>query len=146
MVSLYAMQISGTPSETGRLWGRYFEFFTPLIGLAAAPALARPIGRRTAWAAAGAMLAGLAGLLAAFWGGIVLFPWDASILTAFFAPDPVRAHVTIGLPLPGAGVGWPRCWRRRPSCSAPGPRRQGSGWCWRSVCCPPSSTTPGWRR
>ncbi|THD65414.1 hypothetical protein, partial [Phenylobacterium sp.] len=95
MASLFAAQVASTPSETKRLWGRYFEFFVPLLWLAAAPALARPMGRRTAWACAGVVLGGLAGLLACLKAGIVLFPWDAGILTAFFHPDPVRA------PLPG---------------------------------------------
>ena len=91
MVTLFAVKLAWTPTESGRLWGRYFEFFVPLLWLAAAPALARPIGARTRWACAGVMLAGLAGLLWSFQAGIVLFPWDSSISTAFFHPDPVRA-------------------------------------------------------
>ena len=98
MVVLFAMQVAWTPSETKRLWGRYFEFFVPLLWMAAGPALARPIGRRTAWACAGLMLAGLLGLLASFAAGIVLFPWDAATLTAFFHPDPARAPLNVALP------------------------------------------------
>jgi hypothetical protein len=98
MVTLFAMQIASTVTETRRLWGRYFEFFAPLIWLAAAPALGRPVGRRTALACAAVTFAGLLGLLAGFRAGIVLFPWDASILTAFFAPDPVRAPLNFALP------------------------------------------------
>jgi len=30
--------------------------------------------------------------------GVVLFPWDSSVLTAFFAPDPVRAPLVTALP------------------------------------------------
>ncbi|HXA40510.1 MAG TPA: hypothetical protein VNW53_16045 [Phenylobacterium sp.] len=98
MVTLFAMQVAWTPSETKRLWGRYFEFFAPLLWLAAGPALARPVGRRTAWACAGLLLAGLLGLLASFHAGIVLFPWDAGALTAFFRSDPVRAPLNAALP------------------------------------------------
>jgi hypothetical protein len=99
MVAQFAIQVSSAPGERLRLWGRYFEFFAPMIWLAAAPALARPMSPAARWTAAAATMLGLAGLLAAFWGGIVLFPWDASILTAFFAPDPVRAPIGCALPL-----------------------------------------------
>jgi hypothetical protein len=99
MVTQFAMQVSSAPSETLRLWGRYFEFFAPMLWLAAAPALARPMPPAARWTAAAATVLGLAGLFAAFWCGIVLFPWDASILTAFFAPDPVRAPAAFALPL-----------------------------------------------
>jgi hypothetical protein len=98
MVTLFALKIASTPGESERLWGRYFEYFTPLIWLAAAPALARPIGRRTAWACTAVTLAGLAGLSLSFRAGIVLFPWDSSALTAFFAPDPVRAPLGPEMP------------------------------------------------
>jgi hypothetical protein len=98
MVTIFAIKIASTPGESGRLWGRYFEYFAPLIWLAAAPALARPIGRRTAWSCAVVTLSGLAGLLLSFRAGIVLFPWDSSALTAFFAPDPVRASLGPEMP------------------------------------------------
>jgi hypothetical protein len=98
MVTIFAMKIASTPGETRRLWGRYFEFFAPMIWLAAAPALARPVGPRVRLACAAVMLAGLAGLMASFRAGIVLFPWDASILTAFFHADPARAPAEFRLP------------------------------------------------
>ncbi|MDB5463475.1 MAG: hypothetical protein JWP23_1864 [Phenylobacterium sp.] len=98
MVAIFAMKIASTPGETKRLWGRYFEFFAPMIWLAAAPALAQPVGRRLALACAAVTLAGLAGLLASFQAGIVLLPWDASILTAFFHSDPVRAPAEFAVP------------------------------------------------
>ena len=91
MAALFTMKVSGTPGETYRLWGRYFEFFAPMLWIAAAPALGRPVGRRTAWAAAAVMLIGLAGLIACLRLRIVLFPWDAGALLAFFHSDPVRA-------------------------------------------------------
>jgi hypothetical protein len=91
MVTVFAVKVAGTAGESGRLWGRYFEYFAPLLWLAAAPALARPVGLGMRWACAALMLAGLAGLMWSFQAGIVLFPWDSSILTAFFHPDPVRA-------------------------------------------------------
>ncbi|HLZ77677.1 hypothetical protein [Phenylobacterium sp.] len=98
MAAVFAMKIASTPGETGRLWGRYFEFFAPMVWIAAAPALGRPVGRVAALAAAGAMLAGLAGLIVCLHTGIVLFPWDASALTAFFANDPVRAPLGLKTP------------------------------------------------
>ncbi|MBS0334219.1 MAG: hypothetical protein JSS35_15730 [Proteobacteria bacterium] len=99
MVAVFAMKIASTPGETLRLWGRYFEFFIPMVWLAAAPSLARGLGGRTAAACAAVTFAGLAGLLVSFRAGIVLFPWDASVLTAFFQTDPVRAAVRFALPL-----------------------------------------------
>ncbi|WP_394760617.1 hypothetical protein [Phenylobacterium sp.] len=105
MVTIFMSKIAWTAGESGRLWGRYFEFFAPLLWLAAAPALARPIGARLALACAGVMLAGLAGLLVSLHSGIVLFPWDSSALTAFFAPDPVRAPLGVSLPYRALAAG-----------------------------------------
>jgi hypothetical protein len=104
MVTIFAMKISSTPSETKRLWGRYFEFLAPMIWLAAAPALARPAAPRVRLACSAVMLAGLAGLIASFRAGIVLFPWDASILTAFFHSDPVRAAAEFSIPFRGLAI------------------------------------------
>jgi hypothetical protein len=104
MVAIFAMKVASTPGETLRLWGRYFEFFAPMIWLTAAPALARGLGGRTAAACAVVTFAGLAGLLIAFRSGIVLFPWDASVLTAFFQADPVRAPLNFALPLRAISV------------------------------------------
>jgi hypothetical protein len=98
MVAIFASKVAWTPSETKRLWGRYFEFFAPLLWLATAPVLARPMDRGTALACAAVMVAGVAGLLASFHAGIVLFPWDASALGAFFHPDPVRAPLGVRVP------------------------------------------------
>lgn len=98
MAAVFTTKVASTPSETGRLWGRYFEFFIPMLWIAAAPALGRPVARGVAWAAAGVMLAGLAGLIACLHSGIVLFPWDASALTAFFHNDPVRAPLGLKTP------------------------------------------------
>jgi hypothetical protein len=98
MVAVFAMKVASTISETYRLWGRYFEFFVPLLWLAAGSALARPPSRRVAWACCAVVLIGLAGLLLSFHAGFVLFPWDCTILLAFFHPDPVR--VPLGFPTP----------------------------------------------
>jgi hypothetical protein len=105
MVAVFAIQLAGIESESRRLWGRYFEFFAPMLWLAAGPALVRPIGRRTALAAAAVMLAGLGVLLTCFHAGIVLFPWDSSILTAFFHPDPVRAPLGTTTPYRALAAG-----------------------------------------
>lgn len=91
MAAIFAFRISTIQSETLRLWGRYFEFFAPMLWLAAAPALSRPVGRGQALATGAVVLTGLAALLGALQAGVVLFPWDSGVLTAFFAPDPVRA-------------------------------------------------------
>lgn len=99
MVTVFAFKVAYSPGETKRIWGRYFEFFVPLLWLAAAPAFARLADRRLAGlAAAGAMLAGLAGLYACFHAGVVLYPWDGGALTAFFKPHPERALITVRLP------------------------------------------------
>ena len=89
MVGIFAMKVANNPGETLRLWGRYYEFFVPMIWLAAA----RPIlwwGRQRTWAprvaAAGITLAGLGVLLLCFRAGIALYPWDATAINAFFEP------------------------------------------------------------
>jgi hypothetical protein len=98
MVSIFAAKVANDPGETNRLWGRYFEFFAPMLWLAAARWIVRPPGRRLAWLCGGIVLAGLAGLMLSFRAGIVLFPWDASILLSFFHPDPVRAPLDVSIP------------------------------------------------
>jgi hypothetical protein len=104
MVALFAMQVSGNEGETKRLWGRYFEFFAPLIWLVAGPALTRPVARKVAWISATVTVAGLAGLLTGLSAGIVLFPWDAGILSAFFHADPIRAPLSFAAPYRGLAV------------------------------------------
>ena len=81
------------PTEANRLWGRYFEFFVPMIWLTAAPFVLefeRGGGRWWRIAAGGVPLAGLVGLTVFVLGGIFLFPWDSTALTAFFRPDPAK--------------------------------------------------------
>ncbi|MDP3748348.1 MAG: hypothetical protein Q8Q88_15015 [Phenylobacterium sp.] len=81
------------PTEANRLWGRYFEFFIPMIWLTAAPFVLefeRGGGRWWRIVAGVVPLAGLAGLIVFVRGGIFLFPWDATALTAFFRPDPAK--------------------------------------------------------
>ncbi len=96
MVAIYAMKVANTPSETHRLWGRYFEFFTPLIWLAAAPAMGEPLKRSVGWTCVAVTVVGLAGLVVSVNSGMALFPWDCSVLEAFLKPD--RLH---GPGLPG---------------------------------------------
>jgi hypothetical protein len=98
MVAVFSMKIAADPGETYRLWGRYFEFFVPMLWLAAAPALAKIPNKRAAWLCAATMAAGLLGLALSFRAGIVLFPWDATILLAFFHADPVRAPLGVVTP------------------------------------------------
>ena len=70
------------------------------------------------------MVAGLAGLLASLQAGIVLFPWDAGILTAFFRPDPVRAPLPTVMPYLALAVGAVlprrRPWRGEPAAGGRG--------------------------
>jgi hypothetical protein len=121
MVAVFASHAAVAESEARRLWGRYFEFFTPLVWLVVSPKLLAVPSRRAAIACAALPLAGLVGLMISFRCGVVLFPWDSTILTAFFAPDPVRAPMGWRLPyrvlataavvLAAAGFAW----RRRPA-------------------------------
>jgi hypothetical protein len=104
MVAVFAMKVSGNAGETDRLWGRYFEFFVPLIWLAAGPALTRPMSRGLAWTCAAATAVGLAGLIVSLQAGIVLLPWDASVLSAFFHADPARAPLAFPIPYRGLAV------------------------------------------
>ncbi|MDB5425008.1 MAG: hypothetical protein JWQ29_2424 [Phenylobacterium sp.] len=97
MVAAFSFRATAFPSEVLRTWGRYFESFTPLIWLAAAPMIAG-LGGRWRIAACGLTLAGLAALLVALHAGIVLFPWDSSALTAFYSPDPVRFSLATTIP------------------------------------------------
>jgi hypothetical protein len=101
MVALYTLKLAVVPTEMRRLWGRYFEFFIPLIWVAAAPAIVRwdaGSNRASRFGAVAITLAGLGGLLFSFHAEIVLFPWDATAVTAFFHPHPVRAPVLTEFP------------------------------------------------
>ncbi|WP_304171804.1 hypothetical protein [Phenylobacterium aquaticum] len=89
MVAMFAAKISGVAvSESFRLWGRYFEFFTPLLWLTAWPY----VREAEAWPdrhvlSAGVVLAGLAGLAVALKSGVALLPWDGTAVSAFFIPN-----------------------------------------------------------
>lgn len=92
MVTIFAFKMASTPGETHRLWGRYFEFFVPMLWLLAAARLSRwpeaaGPGRLLA---AGAVLLGLGGLLATLAFGVRLYPWDATAVTAFASPDALK--------------------------------------------------------
>lgn len=102
MILLFAVKVSAIPGEENRLWGRYFEFYAPLLWIAAA----RPLA--SLWAAAGRVerimmallpLVGALGLLVACRTGLTLFPWDSAALSAFFAPRPERWLLVPPLPL-----------------------------------------------
>ncbi len=87
MVSVFAFKVSFATSETYRLWGRYIEFFIPVLWLTAWPAIRRREGLRDRrLLAAGTCLAGLVGLTIALREAITLFPWDVAALQAFFQP------------------------------------------------------------
>ncbi len=100
MVVAFTMKVAALgESETKRLWGRYFEFFIPLLWLTAAPFLVDAAGRtRDRAMAAMVTLIGLGVLLVCFAQGVTLFPWDATALTAFFAPNPERQTYMTSFP------------------------------------------------
>jgi hypothetical protein len=90
MIVLFAVKVSAIPGESGRLWGRYFEFYTPLLWIAAARPVAvlwREGGRAARVALAAPPVAGLAGLLLARALGVTLLPWDSAALSAFYLPN-----------------------------------------------------------
>jgi hypothetical protein len=108
MVGIFAMKVANNPGETLRLWGRYFEFFVPMIWLAAA----RPMlwwDRQRSWparlAAAGVVLLGLLGLLLSFRAGIALYPWDATAINAFFEPVALRTFDPDDIPYRAMAIG-----------------------------------------
>lgn len=74
------------PAETGRIAGREFELFTPLLWLTAAPFIAE-LDRAGArwWRTAMGLVAavGLAGLMICLAGGATTLPWDTAALSAF---------------------------------------------------------------
>jgi len=88
MVTGFAVKASAFgASESYRLWGRYFEFFTPLLWISAwsyVREAERLPDRRLL--AAGVVLAGFVGLSITLKEAITLFPWDAAGLGAFFIP------------------------------------------------------------
>lgn len=99
MVMIFTWRMSFMPSETRRLWGRYFEFLVPMIWLAGAPWLAtNQTGRARRMVLGGAVLLGLAGLGAVLTQRVVTFPWDASALSVFYRPDPSRWPFLLNAP------------------------------------------------
>ncbi len=92
MVTIFAFRMAGIEAETKRLWGRYFEFYTPMLWLLAARPLAaweRLATMRGRLLAGTGVLAGLGALLCVFAFGVRLFPWDGTAVTAFASPDVV---------------------------------------------------------
>lgn len=103
MVAIFsAKAVVYGPGETGRLWGRYFEFFAPMIWLAAAPFIVEfQHGGGRPWRIGMALvtLAGLAGLAGCMLSGTAIYPWDGAPLSAFHRPDPARWAFDVGAPL-----------------------------------------------
>lgn len=92
MVAIFAFKMSFNAGETKRIWGRYFEFYVPMLWILAAVPLRRWRGPEMRWVrilAAGAIIAGAVVLAVLFKLGVQLFPWDATAITAFAAPDAV---------------------------------------------------------
>ncbi|KRB40060.1 MAG: hypothetical protein V4514_05215 [Pseudomonadota bacterium] len=93
MVTIFSFKMAVLETETRRLWGRYFEFYVPMLWLLAARPLSaweRSSTLRRRGLVAGAILVGLAGLLGALALGVRLNPWDGTAITAFASPDVVR--------------------------------------------------------
>ncbi|HEY9235123.1 MAG TPA: hypothetical protein VIP08_08825 [Phenylobacterium sp.] len=93
MVTIFAFKVSFMVIETRRIWGRYFEFYTPLLWLLAAGPLSRweAVSRwRDRLPAAVLILLGACGLLLVFALGVQLFPWDGTAIEAFTTPEAVR--------------------------------------------------------
>lgn len=89
MIVLFAVKVSAIPGESGRLWGRYFEFYTPLLWIAAAGplcALWRDGGRPARLTLAALPVLGLTGLVLSWKLGVTLLPWDSAALSAFYIP------------------------------------------------------------
>lgn len=88
MVTAFAFKVTALGvGETYRLWGRYFEFYIPLIWLTAWPALRRAeVEPDRRLLAAGVCMAGLIGMTITLREAIALFPWDVAGLHAFFLP------------------------------------------------------------
>ena len=83
MVTVFAFKVSVSPGETRRIWGRYFEFFVPMLWLLSA----RPMEQ---WASSARRVAAVivAGGLGALMlvmslGGVKLYPWDGTAMNAF---------------------------------------------------------------
>ena len=76
-------------AEPSRIAGRGFEFFTPILWLAAAPFIAEfdRAGARWWRMAMGLVAAvGVAGLAICLFSGAIVLPWDTAALNAFFRP------------------------------------------------------------
>ena len=89
MIVLFAVKVSAIEGESDRLWGHYFEFYTPLLWIAAAGsvhALWRDGGLAARLWLAALPAAGLAGLMLAWTLGVTILPWDSAALSAFYIP------------------------------------------------------------
>lgn len=113
MVTIFTFKIAYVESETRRLWGRYFEFFVPMLWLLAA----RPLVQRlptVRWIAALVVALGLAVWAAAIIGGRMnLHPWDGAAINAFspVALAPAALLASVGVVVATAlSPAWNRTW------------------------------------
>ena len=86
LIAALGMTAIFEPAETGRIAGREFELFTPLLWLTSAPFIAELDRAGARWwrIAMGLVVAvGLAGLMICLAGGATTLPWDAATLSAF---------------------------------------------------------------
>jgi hypothetical protein len=97
LIALLAMADGADPA---RIWGRQFEFFTPLLWLAAAPFLRefeRGGGRWWRIAVSLTALIGLAGFAGRLLTGAAVRAWDAAALDAFSDQPQVLAPLACGV-------------------------------------------------
>lgn len=86
LIAALGMTAIFEPAETGRIAGREFELFTPLLWLTSAPFIAELDRAGARWwrIAMGLVVAvGLAGLMICLAGGATTPPWETAALSAF---------------------------------------------------------------
>ena len=86
LIAALSMTAIFEPAETGRIAGREFELFTPLLWLTSAPFIAELDRAGARWwrIAMGLVVAvGLAGLMICLAGGATTPPWETAALSAF---------------------------------------------------------------
>ena len=97
---LTALLAMADRADPARVWGRQFEFFTPLLWLAAAPFLRefeRGGGRWWRIAVSLTALIGLAGFAGRLLTGAAVRAWDAAALDAFSEQPQILAPMACGV-------------------------------------------------